>query len=462
MQAVASKTIRQLVEGVLVAGSDDVVIKHAIDYKRHDLTKTHTLIFVRRNEVIDWEELQQKAPVVLLTDKPEHELTQAPTGISVIKVRSTLQAYWKFVTYYRQLFELPVVAITGTCGKTTVKEMLKYVLEKEYNVHASVSSKNEPRQSLPYLMGITKKTQAAIFELGLGNSGNILHQCMVYQPTIGIITNIGVHHLDGCGDEAGYIKAKAEIIEGLTPDGTLILNADDARTKKLPLANFKGRVVTFGIGQGMIRASDIQYTKRGMKFKVHADRTYQVFIQSVGEHEVYNALAVLAAVQEMGMSMQRAILRLRTFQPLAHHLQIIKGRASSTIVDDTWTTNPTSIEAALDVVQALSTGKKVIIVLGDINRLGRFERKYHQEIGRLLTKKRVDVLVTVGKKAQEIARQARIDGLQAEIFIKQAGDNLAALLLPRLDAQTLVLIKGPMSSKEMKHLVNDLSQINLR
>ncbi|WP_249664211.1 Mur ligase family protein, partial [Lysinibacillus sp. D4B1_S16] len=91
----------------------------------------------------------------------------------------------------------PEVALTGTCGKRTTKEMLKYIASKHWQVQASVSSSNEPRQSLPYLTGVDDKTQAAIFELGYGNTGNIKHQCMIYQPTIGIITNIGYHHLDG-------------------------------------------------------------------------------------------------------------------------------------------------------------------------------------------------------------------------------------------------------------------------
>ncbi len=154
-------------------------------------------------------------------------------------MKSIGQAYWTFIDYYRNLFQIPVVALTGTCGKTTTKEMIKHIASREWNVQASVSSKNEPRQSLPYLTGIDKSTEAAIFELGLGNTGNIKHQCMIYQPTIGIITNIGVHHLDGCGNLEGYIKAKAEILEGISEGGTLIINADDENTKKNTLAYFQ-------------------------------------------------------------------------------------------------------------------------------------------------------------------------------------------------------------------------------
>lgn len=458
MQAIHVKTIRKIVNGVLISGADDFFITQAIHYEYLTTLKPHTLIFVRKGDSIHWQTLQAKAPVVILCDKPEQELKTTYDGITIIKVRNTLQAYWDFVAFYRRQFDIPVVAITGTCGKTTTKEMLKFIVEKEMPVQASVSSKNEPRQSLPYLLGITNETKAAIFELGLGNSGNILHQCMVYRPTIGILTNIGIHHLDGCGDEAGYIKAKAEIVEGLAPDGTLIINADDARTKKIPLHTFKGRVVTFGLQDGMIRASNIRYTKRGMTFNVHADQTYQAFIQSYGEHEVYNVLATLAAVQVMGLSLQKAILHLRAFQPLDHHLQLIKGLRGSTIIDDTWTINPTSIEAALRVVEALGKGKKIIVVLGDINRLGRFERKYHQEIGALVAKKPIHMLVTVGKKAQDIARQAVAAGTRAEVSQRLRAENVAELIRPKLDANTIVLIKGPMSSRGMKQLVTQLAE----
>ena len=233
--------------------------------------------------------------------------------------------------------------------------MLKHILSKEIPVQTSFSSKNEPRQSLPYLMGIDNETKAAVFELGLGNSGNIKHQCMIYQPTIGIITNIGVHHLDGCKDLDGYIKAKAEILEGIKPDGTLIINADDENTKKIPYTSFPGKVVTFGIAnKADVRASKIQFVTKGMKFQVHIDKkTYQAYIPGYGEHQVYNVLAALAVINEMGMSIQKAILHLRTFEQMERHLQFSEGLNGSTIIDDTWTNNPTSVEAALKVLHAL-------------------------------------------------------------------------------------------------------------
>ena len=202
------KDIRILLQGELISGSENWFVKDAIYYKRHELTKQNTLMFASRSDSINWAEIDKKGPSLVISDKPIDELSNALANTTVIKVRSLVQAYWKFIKYYRNLFQLPVVAITGTCGKTTTKEMIKHILSKDRNVQASISSKNEPRQSLPYLAGIDKNTDAAVFELGLGNSGNIAHQCMIYQPTIGIITNIGVHHLDGCVNLEWLYKSK--------------------------------------------------------------------------------------------------------------------------------------------------------------------------------------------------------------------------------------------------------------
>src|SRR5690606_31873338 len=193
-------------KGELICGKEDWRVWDAIYYNRHELTRRNTLMFLNRNDRVNWDEINSKAPSLVISDKSTSDLKNALPGTAVIRVNSLIQSYWKFLDYYRNLFNLPVITITGTCGKTTTKDMIKHILSKKLNVQASESSKNEPRRSLPYLMGINENTDAAVFEHGLGNSGNIKHQCMIYQPTIGIITTIGVHHLDGTKNLEGYIR----------------------------------------------------------------------------------------------------------------------------------------------------------------------------------------------------------------------------------------------------------------
>ncbi|MGE8205245.1 Mur ligase family protein [Heyndrickxia sp. NPDC080065] len=462
MQPLLVRDIRKLLQGELICGSELWKVREAIYYHRHDLTKKHTLMFVSRSDSINWNEINKKGPSLVISDKPHSELNKALPNTTVIKVRSLVQAYWKFIEYYRNLFQIPVVTITGTCGKTTTKEMIKHILSKDRNVHASESSKNEPRRSFPYLMGIDEKTDAAVFEHGLGNSGNITHQCMIYQPTIGIITNIGVHHLDGCKNLEGYIKAKSEIVEGIKKGGTLILNADDENTKKVPIQSFKGKIIYFGTNmRSDFRASNIKVSKNGMSFLLHhSNNTYESFIPGYGEHQVYNALAALAAVNVMGMNINEAITRLATYQNMSRHLEFFSGIGGSTIIDDTWTNNPTSVEAALKVLDSIGKGKNVILVLGDINRLGNFEKKYHREIGSMVAKRNIHTLVTIGNKAEEIAKQAMQDGTEANVHIFKDVYGLKEILEPLLDSKAILLIKGPMSSRSMIEFASSLKKDN--
>ncbi len=454
--------LQQILRAQVINGPTTFFVKQAINYLRHDLTQPNSLVFISKGDRIDWIELNKISPIAIVSDKSKEELQRARSSTTVLHVKNVMQAFWMFVQHYRELFNIPVVALTGTCGKTTTKEMIRHILSKDWPVQATISSINEPRQSLPYLTGIENHTKAAIFELGLGNSGNIAHQCMIYQPTIGIITNIGVHHLDGCKNLEGYIKAKSEIIDGIREGGTLIINADDENTKKIPLQQFKGKIVRFGFQEDAdYKASKIQYSAGGMKFILHKNKErYNVFIPGYGDHQVYNALAALAAVNEMGVSIQKAILRLRSFKNMERHLEFSKGLGNSTIIDDTWTNNPTSIEAALKVLSSVGKDKKQIVILGDIKRLGNFEQKYHREIGSLVAKQNISILITIGSRAEDIGKQALRDKIKAEVHMFKDVTGVIELLQPKLNDQCMVLIKGPMSSKAMIEFARQLKTGN--
>jgi UDP-N-acetylmuramoyl-tripeptide--D-alanyl-D-alanine ligase len=459
MKALQVKQIRLLLKGTLVNGNEDWLIQNVIYYNRHILDQSNTMMFVSKKDSINWQELEKFAPCLLITDKPVKVLKKDSRNITILQVKSVIQSYWKFIRFYRGLFSIPVISITGTCGKTTTKEMIKHILSETYNVQASISSMNEPRRSLPYLMGINQTTNAAVFELGLGNSGNITHQCMIYQPTIGILTNIGVHHLDGTGGPEGYIQAKGEIVKGVQENGTLILNADDENTKKISLAEFKGKIIYFGIRNACdFQATNIQYGKNGMHFTLKTSGIeYPFFVPGYGEHQVYNALAALAAIREFdGIPIEEKAKRLASFKNMERHLEISKGYQGCTIIDDTWTNNPTSVEAALKVLETIGEGKKQVVILGDINRLGEYELEYHRKIGSMIALKNVDYLFTIGKKAKEIGNQAIRDQFNGSVYIMDDVNKMKERLEEILDQDSILLIKGPMSSRAMINLAKSL------
>ena len=171
MKPIAVNEIRKVLGGKILKGPTNWKVEDAIYYNRHEHTRRHTLLFVSRRDTINWAAIDKYGPSLVITDNSTLDVKAILPNTTVLIVTSLVQSYWKFINYYRNQFQLPVVTITGTCGKTTTKDMIKHILSGKWSVQASVSSQNEPRRSLPYLMGIDEHTQAAVFEHGLGNWG---------------------------------------------------------------------------------------------------------------------------------------------------------------------------------------------------------------------------------------------------------------------------------------------------
>ena len=164
----------------------------------------------------------KKRPNVIISSSPSRFSKLVNKRTTMVKVKNPVKAYWRFVNYYRSLFDIPVIGITGTCGKTTTTEMLKAILSTRYRVQGTEDGKNNLNNNLPYLLGINEKTEAAVFEMGVTHPGCITDSCRHFRPQVGVILNIGVYHLLGCKTFDEYLKAKAEIIDGIQPGGTLI------------------------------------------------------------------------------------------------------------------------------------------------------------------------------------------------------------------------------------------------
>jgi len=458
MISITSGEICRIVRGEFVQGEQDLKILAAAEYKRHQIRKRRMLIFVPRYQTIDWNDLKRVEPYAIVTDKTEKELEGAREKVTVIRVEKIREAFWNFVNHYRGLFEIPVVAITGTCGKTTTREIIKHVLEENYNVQSTINNWNEPKRSFLYLQGIDHKTDAAVFETGLGNPGNLKYHCMIYQPTIGIITTIGIDHIEHCKTLEGYIQAKAEIVEGLRSDGVLILNADDENIKKISLVNFKGRVVYFGLNNtAEFQARNVKYAESGMTFTLSINNfKYDMYVPGYGEHQVYNALAALAALHQMGIGMKQAAERLKSFRNVQRHLEMSAGLNGSIIIDDTWSTNPTSIRAALQVIAAVAPNKKKVLLIGDIQQLGDYDEQIHREMGSLIAKTDISTLITVGTSAEQMAKQAQREHFKGESLSFVNIDLVEDKLKLIVDENTVLLIKGSRFNKQMMKLAENL------
>ncbi len=458
------KTIRLCVDGQLIQGSDKFMFNDIVHHLQN-MERKH-LLFLRQQWKIDWEKLYQSLPCVVITDIVYDQLKDID-GCTVIKVQNIDQAYWKFVESYRGRFSIPVISVTGTCGKTTTKDMIKHILRSSKNVTGTKSTANSRTNHLAYLLGIEEQTEAAVFESAVGKPGDVLLASRYFKPTIGVITNIGVYHLDGCKTEEAYIQAKAEMVQAVGPKGTLIVNADDENSKKIGLEKFHGKIVKFGIeNKADFQATNIQYNATGMTFELIIRKggnfrpkiktRYYAFVPGFGQHQVLNALAALAAVHEIGIGIREAIKQLESFNNLSCHFECFKGKNGCLIVDDTWNSNPTSLKAAFQTLNGISGGRKRIALIGGIKRLGDVSLEIHRQTGEMIAKTGVDVLITVGSLAVEIANEARRKGIDGEVYSFSDMSEAETLLEKTMDKNSILLIKSSSTDDAIVNFKNRL------
>ncbi|MFX3623582.1 MAG: Mur ligase family protein [Ectobacillus sp.] len=431
--------------GRVVHGSGNPIIKHVTNRSKKDIDD-HTLVFHLKRDPIRGKYWADNHSIAVISDAPE-QCTGLGEGIILIQVDDVEETYWKFVNYYRNLFQIPVIGVTGTCGKTTTKEMIRQILEKDYNVEATWMSMNSKSVNLRYLTDIDEKTEMAVFEMPVAYPGYLRVACRYFQPSIRILLNIGVHHLADCDTPEDYMKAKTEIIEGLDPvSGTLILNADDENIRRLVDVSPFQRVIYFGKSErSHFRAKDIRYGNGGMNFLLeHGDKTYQAYVPGYGEHNVYNALAALAAVTAAGMDIETAINRLAAFEQVEDHLEFEDGYNGCTVINDTWNSSPLSMSAALQVLKEVSRNKTSIALLGYMPQLG--EGQYAQEqyaaMGEKAVEADVDVLVVVGQEAKSIGLRALELGMEkSKVHFCETGTEVYEIIEPYLNEKATVLLK---------------------
>ncbi|MFJ7887382.1 UDP-N-acetylmuramoyl-tripeptide--D-alanyl-D-alanine ligase [Lysinibacillus xylanilyticus] len=455
MKPLTVQDLKAITAGHLVQGSEEVLIQHGA-YRLKQVKRPNTALFTNK-PIVNWKDFESLYPIVLVTDRL-YSQKEIPEQIIIIKVNDIDEAYWKFINFYRNQFNIPIVAITGTSGKSTTKEMIKHILSAEKNVVSTPLSSNSRTASLQYLLNIDDDTDAAVFETAVGSPGDITLAGEYFKPTIGIITNIGAHHLNYCKTLEGYIQAKGEMLDIISPTGSLILNDDDSNTSNLDLSKFQGRIIKVGKHQSCdFRASNIRYYKNGMLFNVHhKKKLYEIYVPGFGEHQVYNALAAIAAIYEMGLPISLASKQLQSFRKLNKQLQVFKGINNSVLIDDTWNITTTSLEAGLKVLNALGEGKKKIAIIGTITDLGSWGYIIHEQAGELIAQIGVDVLITIGEHASIMAVHAIEEGLTSPVHIFKNSTLVYKLLDKLVDENTIIFIKGDMYSKEVSKLADDL------
>lgn len=439
--------------GELISGNKETVIKNvSIDSRQ---INDDTLFVPLKGEKSDGHDYIKKAfeggAVATISER------RIDCENTVVLVEDCSRALGDIAKYYKKKFNIKTVAITGSVGKTTTKDMLSAVMGMQYHTLKTEGNFNNELGLPLTALKLNHSHEAAVFEMGMSAFGEISYLANIARPDVAIITNIGMSHIENLGSQEGIFKAKTEICEYFDKDSLLIVNADDKYLQKaLSFTGFS--VVGYGI------ENDCQYKARdienlgllGTKFSVDIyEREYRIHVKTPGVHNVYNALAAIICGVHYNIGPNKIIEGIENFSLTAMRMSVEKV-GTLTLINDCYNSSPDSVNAALKVLSTQDTRK--VAILGDILEMGEFAKDAHYEIGEEVAKNKVDVLLTAGENAKFIAEAAQANGVP-EVMDFDTTEELVLNVLNYINDNDTILIKAS-RGMHFEDVVNKITEEN--
>ncbi len=382
------------------------------------------------------EAFKKGARLAIVSRKPKKLRSNYKKHLIIVK--DTVKALGDIAASHRAKFNIPVIAITGTNGKTTAKDMVAHVLSSRYNVLKNETSKNN-HIGLPLtLLKLERKHDAAVLEMGMSRFGEIDRLSEIAKPHIGVITNIGPAHMKFLGTLKNIFIAKSELLKRLREKGLAILNKDDRYLRSI--RNLKCRKIYFGID----RSCNFQATKllyRGNKWSFEVDEKQKFEFSLLGRHNIYNALIAIAVAREFNIDFSTIAERIRSYRQSSPMRLGFKNIRGIKILNDSYNSNPLSMECAIDTLARYVTRGKKIVVSGDMLELGKEAKTMHEAIGRRLASSPIDVLITHGRLSVFMNKEAGRKGM-GELYHAPSHSDAAGFLRKIARPNDVVLVKG--------------------
>ena len=339
-----------------------------------------------------------------------------------VKVSDTARAMLELSGYYRRKFNIPVVGLTGSVGKTTTKEFTYLVVNAKYNAIKTLGNLNNEIGLPQMLFQIDEAVEAAVIEMGMNHFGEIHRLSTAAKPTIGLITNIGVSHIEFLGSREGILKAKLEILDGLTENAPLILNGDNDLLKTVKSDDHK--IYFYGMEDNAdFKAEDITEVNGNTEFYVsYFGKKQKIMVPLIGIHNVYNALAAFAVGYCLDIEAEMAADAIASYKPegMRQKSVVINGITS---IEDCYNASPDSMQAALQTLSA-TKGNKKIAVFADMFELGDYSETAHTDVGRMAAAFNTDYLLCFGNESKHMVNRAKEKGLENAFWF----DNQEALV----------------------------------
>jgi UDP-N-acetylmuramoyl-tripeptide--D-alanyl-D-alanine ligase len=435
------KDVVQATGGRLLSGSQDASLSALFTDSRE--VKPGGLFVALRGEEQDGHgfipQAIERGAAGILCERPP----QAGDHAAVIVVRDTRQALFDITADRLRRQALPIVAITGSAGKTTTKDLIAHLLGRRLRVHKSEGNLNTYTGIPMTVFQMDPRDRALVVEYAMSRAGEIRELAMAAPPTIGVVLNVGLAHVGLLGSIDAVAAAKRELVEGLAPGGLAVLNADDPRVRAMSAV--ARRFTLYGLSSdASVRAERIRlHGLDGSTFTLVTPRgKAEVYLRLPGEHSLSNSLAAAAVALEFEFDGPAIASALHGFTPPARRMNIVSGRNGATVIDDSYNASPGSMQAALHVLGLAPKGSLKVAVLGDMLELGDHAARAHEDLGSLAGKT-ADVVIAVGEYAPRVVESARRAGLPKErAYVVAGADQAVAALGPLLTPQTQVLVKG--------------------
>ncbi|MFZ0814480.1 MAG: UDP-N-acetylmuramoyl-tripeptide--D-alanyl-D-alanine ligase [Candidatus Sulfotelmatobacter sp.] len=421
--------LAKIAEFVAAAGKfspEEVALGYSIDSRT---VKPGELFFAVKGERLDGHDFVEQAlergvaAVVVRRD----QVGRYGVKDRLLAVEDTLVALQTLATAVRKLWGKPLIAVTGSAGKTTTKEAIAHVLSARFRVLKSEGNFNNHFGLPLMLLKLEPEHDVAVIEMGMSHAGEIRALAKIAHPEIGVVTNVAPVHLEFFDSLAGIARAKYELIESLPASGTAVLNADDEYVSQFG-RDFKGKVVMYGTrATADVRAEKIQSRgPGGVEFDVVIGGLREhARLPLVGEHNVLNALAAVAVGLERGLKPSDAVAALATLAAADKRGQVLQV-GNITVINDCYNSNPKALEAMVDALAAMAATRR-IVVAGEMLELGPASEEMHRRAGQHVAEKKIDVLLGVRGLAQAMVEDARQAGARAEFVAtsEEAGEWLA-------------------------------------
>ena len=365
--------------------------------------------------------------------------------VPVILVKDTTAAFGQIAGAYRKSFDIPVIAITGSAGKTTTKDMIAAVLETKFKVWKNAKTLNNQYGVSLTVLGLKPGHEALVIELGTNNPGEIQWLAAIARPTIAVLTNIGESHLAGLKSKMGVYKEKSAIFRGIGAKGYVIFNNDDPYLRRISGEKAHPRIITYGVE----RKSDLQAWQ--IKVKNNRKMCFQVnghgfILNTPAPYYVYNALAAIACGRLFKIS-DRDIKKALEKLTFGSHRQQIREISGVTVIDDTYNSNPVSVRNAIKTLDALTARGKKIFITADMLELGARSTPLHREKGRWIARSSTDVAITVGKFSRHTAGSIRQGNRRIGVFHHDSIAGVSQRLKKLCQPGDIVLVKGSRGMK---------------